>query len=142
MLFNRSLDPGLAVILVTVGCIGLLVVWVPGLRWFLALSLGCGAILAGLMFFLHSRQRPPRLNPPVERLEPVQINFARVPIGGGIAGLLVVVGSAGALMVGLEEVRWFFAVSLACGVFLAILLVGWRRGHPGRQRPENSLRRT
>ena len=116
------------------------VVWVPELRWFLALALGCGAILAGLMFFLHSRQRPPQLHPPVERLEPVQINFARVPIGGGIAGLLVVVGSVGAMMVGLEEARWFFSASLACGVLLAVLLVGWRREHPGRKAPENTLK--
>ena len=118
----------------------MLVVWVPELRWFLAFALGCGAALAIVMFVLHARQRPSHLQPPAERLEPVQINFAKVPVGGGIAGLLVVVGCVGVLMVGLEAARWFFAATLACGILLAVLLVGWRREHPGRKAPENTLK--
>jgi len=140
MFFHRSLDPGLAVILVTIGCVGLLVVWVPELRWFLALALGCGAVLAAVMFVVHSRQRASHLPPPTENLEPVQINIAKVPLGGGIAGLLVVVGSVGVLMVGLEAVRWFFAATLACAILLALLLVSWRKEHPGRTDPENTLK--
>ncbi len=141
LLFSHRPDPGVVVILVTVGAVGLIVVWVPEFAWFLALALGFGAILAGLIFFLHSRQRPSQLEPGVERLEPAQINFAKLSIGGGLAGLLVVVGSLAAFMIGLEEARWFFSVTLACGVLLAVLLVAWRRKHPGRQTPENTLKR-
>jgi cell division protein FtsW (lipid II flippase) len=140
MFSSRSLDPGVAMILVAIGCVGLLVVWVPELRWFLALALGCGSILAAVMFVLHSRQRQSHLPPPAENLEPVQINFAKVPVDGGIAGLLVVVGSVGVLMIGLETVRWFFAATLACGILLAVFIAGWRREHPGRKDPESTLK--
>lgn len=123
MSFARSPDSGLAVILVTIGCIGLLVVWVPELRWFLAFALTCGVLVAGLLFVLHARQRAPRTNRPSEKLEPVQINFARLSVGGGLAGMLVVVGSVAALTIGLEEARWFFAATLASGLLLAVLLI-------------------
>lgn len=142
MFSRRALDAGLAVILVAIGCVGLLVAGVPELRLFLALALGCGAILAAALFALHARQRQPRVPPPVEGLEPVQINVATVPIGGGVAGLLVVVGSVGILVAGLQAARWFFATALVSGMLIALFLVRWRREHPAPTTPENTLRRT
>lgn len=138
--FPRLLDSGLAIILVTVGTIGLVVVSVPQLRWFLALALGCGAILAAVILVLQAREPSAPRQAHDEGLPTVQINISRVPISGSVAGLLVVVGSVSVLVVGLEEARWFFAAALASGILLAILLAGWHRRHPGRQVPENTLK--
>lgn len=134
------IDPGLAVVLVILGATGILVGSVPELRWFLALTLGCGVILATGMFLWRSR-RSATTPSPTERLEPVQINISKVPIAGGIGGLLVAVGSVVVLLVGVDQARWFFTASLACGVVLAVLLILGRKDHPERQSPDNTLKR-
>jgi hypothetical protein len=138
-LAGRSIDPGYAVILVTVGAVGIVVAAVPELRWFLALALGCGAILAGGLLAWRRRHPVAALSRPDETLGPVQINIASVPIGTGIASLLVAGGSVAILLIGLEEARWFSAAALGCGVLLALVLVGWRSAHPRPQNPEHTL---
>jgi len=54
---------------------------------------------------------------------------ARRSIDPGFAVILVTVGAVGILDAGVPELRWF----------LALVLVGWRSAHPGREGPKNTL---
>jgi hypothetical protein len=66
------------------------------------------------------------------------INFSRLPVEGNAAGLLFVLASVAILVGGLPSLRWFFLGSVAGGVVVAAVLIGWRRYHPDpgpRSRP-------
>lgn len=63
-------------------------------------------------------------NPPES---PVQINFSRLPVEANAGGLIFVVGAVSAILIGLSEARWFFAVTFLLGAIVATGLVFWRR---------------
>jgi hypothetical protein len=57
------------------------------------------------------------------------INFSNMPVGGDVGGLIFVVGSVGAVIIGLPYLGWFFGGALAGGLLIAAALVRWpRRG--------------
>jgi len=59
------------------------------------------------------------------------INFSRMDVGGDIGGLVFTVGSVVAVLIGLPWIAPLYLASLACGIGVAVLLIEWRRYHPG-----------
>ena len=55
--------------------------------------------------------RPPR----------AEINLSKIPVGGGVAGLMVAVTIVVIGLIGLPPIRWFLAASLALGVLMAVI---------------------
>jgi hypothetical protein len=51
-----------------------------------------------------------------------QINLARIPVGGGIAGAIFAVGSMAIFLIGIPAIRYVFpaAIVLGCGVALVL----------------------
>jgi hypothetical protein len=56
-----------------------------------------------------------------EELPYTGINVSRIPVGGGFAGLLIVVAIVVIGLVGLPPVRWFLAGSIALGLVMALI---------------------
>ena len=127
-LVRVSFQSETAVLLVTIGTIGLVVVSVPPLRWFLILTLGAGAVFALARLVWSTRH--PAAAPSRERLDPVSINIARVPIAGSLTGLIVTVGCLAIVLFDLPVSRWFFAGALGAGLILAVALAWWHRRSP------------
>jgi hypothetical protein len=50
------------------------------------------------------------------------INFHKLPVSGGAAGLLVAVGSTLIFLFGIPLVRWFLAGAFALGLGVALIL--------------------
>ena len=59
------------------------------------------------------------------------INFSRMDVGGDLGGLVFAVGSVVAVLIGLPWIAPIYLASLVCGVGVAVLLIEWRRYHPG-----------
>jgi hypothetical protein len=49
------------------------------------------------------------------------INISKIPVGGGVAGLMIAVSIVVIALVGLPVTRWFLAGSLAFGAVLALI---------------------
>jgi len=60
-----------------------------------------------------------------------QINLAKIPVGGGIAGAIFAVGSTLIFLIGIPALRYFLpaAIVLGCGVALIIHFI--RHETPG-----------
>ena len=59
-----------------------------------------------------------------------EIDIRRIPVGGGVAGLIFAVGSCLIFLVGIPALRWFLLGAVVVGAAFAVLL--WRRH---KQRP-------
>jgi hypothetical protein len=66
----------------------------------------------------------------------MEINFSRVPVGANIGGLVFVLGSVLAIVVGLPEARLFFAASAVLGLVVAVGLYGW---HLRERSPDDEM---
>ena len=51
-----------------------------------------------------------------------EINISKFSVGGGVAGLIVVVSIIGIGLLGLPPTRWFLGVSLVSGLVVALIL--------------------
>jgi hypothetical protein len=49
------------------------------------------------------------------------INVSKIPVGGGVAGMLAALSVVIIGLIGLPVTRWFLAASLVVGVFIALL---------------------
>jgi len=49
------------------------------------------------------------------------INVSKIPVGGGVAGMLAALSVVIIGLIGLPVTRWFLAASLVAGVFIALL---------------------
>lgn len=49
------------------------------------------------------------------------INISKIPVGGGVAGLIIAVGIVIIALIGLPPTRWFLAGSLAAGAVVALI---------------------
>jgi len=58
------------------------------------------------------------------------INFSRLEVPADAGGLIFVVGSVLALLIGVAEFRWFFLGATLLGAVLAFVLFEWHRAHP------------
>ena len=56
------------------------------------------------------------------------INLSRIPVGGGVAGLMIAVTIVVIGLIGLPPIRWFLAANLALGVVIALLRRWTNRG--------------
>jgi hypothetical protein len=58
------------------------------------------------------------------------INFSRLEIPDDAGGLIFVVGSVLALLIGIPSFRWFLAGAVVAGAAAAYVMFRWHRGHP------------
>jgi len=56
-----------------------------------------------------------------------QINISRIPVGGGIGALAVVVILLGVLVGALPRLRWLAVYGIGTGLIFGIALILWRR---------------
>jgi hypothetical protein len=49
------------------------------------------------------------------------INISKIPVGGGVAGMLAAVSVIIIGLIGLPVTRWFLGASLVVGAFIALL---------------------
>lgn len=59
-----------------------------------------------------------------------QISIHRIPVGGGVAGLIFAVGSCLVFLVGIPALRWFLLGSVVVGAVVAGLLWNWHKNRP------------
>jgi hypothetical protein len=52
---------------------------------------------------------------------PPGINISKIPVGGGVAGLMIAVSVVVIGLIGLPPARWFLAGSVAVGVVAALI---------------------
>ena len=57
------------------------------------------------------------------------INISRIRIGGDLGGVVFVVGTVACFLVGLPEIRGFFAATVGGGIMTAAIIAWWHRGH-------------
>jgi hypothetical protein len=50
-----------------------------------------------------------------------EINLSKIPVGGGVAGLMIVVSIIVIALIGLPPARWFLAGSIAVGLLMALI---------------------
>ena len=55
------------------------------------------------------------------------INASKMPVGGDVAGLIIVVSIVAIALIGLPSSRWFLGASLAFGVVMAVVRRGLGR---------------
>jgi hypothetical protein len=51
-----------------------------------------------------------------------KIDMAKIPVGGGIAGLLFAAGTIVIFLLGIPALRWMFAAAILSGCVLALIL--------------------
>ena len=49
-----------------------------------------------------------------------EINVSKIPVGGGVAGLMIAVSIIVIALIGLPPARWFLAGSVAIGLLFAL----------------------
>jgi hypothetical protein len=54
-----------------------------------------------------------------------EINVSKIPVGGGVAGLMIAVTVIVIALIGIPATRWFLVGSAALGVMIALIL-RWR----------------
>jgi len=60
-----------------------------------------------------------------------QINIAKIPVGGGIAGAIFAVGSMVIFLIGIPVVRIIFPAAIVLGSVVALILHFMRHETPG-----------
>jgi hypothetical protein len=60
-----------------------------------------------------------------------QINIAKIPVGGGIAGAIFAVGSMLIFLVGIPVIRVMFPAAIVLGLVVALILHFMRHETPG-----------
>ena len=63
-----------------------------------------------------------------------QINLARIPVGGGIAGAIFAVGSMAIFLTGIPVLRYIFSVAVVLGCGVALILHFTRHETSGTSR--------
>lgn len=62
--------------------------------------------------------------------KPPEIRIDRIPVGGGVAGLIFAVGSCLIFLIGIPAMRWFLLGSVAVGAVFGGLLWRWHKKRP------------
>ena len=112
----------------------------PILGWFISGTMAGGVLLACAMRWWHNRH--PSLLAKAELpadSRPAEINLASIRVSGNVGGLIFTAGSIVIVLVGFQELRWFFLAAVLIGFAVAGGIVAWRRSHPGEMRPQNSI---
>jgi hypothetical protein len=63
-----------------------------------------------------------------------QINLAKIPVGGGIAGAIFAIGTMAIFLTGIPVLRYLFSVALILGCGFALILHFTRHETPGTSR--------
>jgi sugar phosphate permease len=63
-----------------------------------------------------------------------QINLAKIPVGGGIAGAIFAIGSMAIFLTGIPVLRYIFSVAVVLGCGVALILHFTRHETPGTSR--------
>jgi hypothetical protein len=101
---------------------------------FIVASALAGALAAVLLRRWHTKH--PSLLPYSPRTRVPEINLSRIPVAGDEAGLMFAVGGVAVVIIGVPDLAWYYASSLACAGLLAWGLVACRPargaldGHP------------
>ncbi len=95
------------------------------LDWFLLLSVALGGIVAAFLRF--PRETHPDMADEGKRPE---ISIHRIPVGGGVAGLIFAVGSCMIFLVGIPALRWFLLLAVVVGSAIGGLLWRWHKNRP------------
>jgi hypothetical protein len=59
-----------------------------------------------------------------------EISMHRIPVGGGVAGLIFAVGSCLVFLIGIPALRWFLFGAVAVGALVGGLLWRWHKTRP------------
>lgn len=51
-----------------------------------------------------------------------EINVSKIPVGGGVAGLMIAVTVIVIALIGIPATRWFLAGSALLGIMIALIL--------------------
>ena len=111
------------------GFLVLLVVLLLAATWlffkaFIVASALAGALAAVLIRRWHTRH--PSVLPYAPRTRVPEINLSRIPVGGDAAGLMFAAGGVAVVIIGVPDLKWYFASALVCAGLLAWALVTWR----------------
>ena len=63
-----------------------------------------------------------------------QINLAKIPVGGGIAGAIFAIGSMAIFLTGIPVLRYIFSVAAVLGCGVALILHFTRHETPATSR--------
>jgi hypothetical protein len=94
------------------------------LDWFLLGSIALGGIVA---FVLRRSHRSVDMADDGGKPE---ISMHRIPIGGGVAGLIFAVGSCMIFLVGIPALRWFLLGAVVVGSAVGAFLWRWHKKKP------------
>jgi hypothetical protein len=61
-----------------------------------------------------------------------QINLAKIPVGGGIAGAIFAIGSTAIFLIGIPALRYFLPAAVILGGGVALLIHHARHETPGK----------
>jgi hypothetical protein len=95
------------------------------LDWFFLGSIAFGGGIA--VFLRRSQQTAPSIADESRRPE---ISMHRIPVGGGVAGMIFAVGSCLIFLVGIPALRWFLLGAVLLGSAVGALLWRWHRNRP------------
>jgi hypothetical protein len=95
------------------------------LDWFFLGSIALGGIVAAFL----RRSRATDLDIADESRRP-EISMHRMPVGGGIAGLIFVIGSCLIFLIGIPALQWFLLGAVGVGAVVAALLWRWHKNRP------------
>jgi hypothetical protein len=59
-----------------------------------------------------------------------EIRIDSIPVSGGIIGAIFTLGTMARFFAALHEVRWFFLLSVPCGILAGLFLHLWHARHP------------
>lgn len=95
------------------------------LDWFLLGSVVLGGIVAAVLRF--SRGTQPDI---VDEGKRPEISIHRIPVGGGMAGLIFAVGSCTIFLIGIPALRWFLLGAVIVGSAVGGWLWRWHKNRP------------
>lgn len=95
------------------------------LDWFLLGSVMLGGIVAAVLRL--SRGSQPDIADEGKRPE---ISIHRIPVGGGVAGLIFAVGSCTIFLIGIPALRWFLLGAVILGSVVGGWLWRWHKNRP------------
>ena len=94
--------------------------------WFVFRSIALGAVVAAFLWRSHSANSVDIAD---ESRRP-EISMHRIPVGGGVAGLIFAAASCLIFLVGIPALRWFLLGAVAVGAAVIGLLWRWHQKRP------------
>jgi hypothetical protein len=106
--------------------------------WTIAVGIGGTCIAIGIHLW-YARHPSLLVVPDAVLARRPEIHVSKIQVGGNVGGLLFVVGSLSAGILGLEVLRWFLLVSIPLGALVGWGLLAWHASRPLRGLPQNRI---